>query len=123
LIPPTPVVHAKLSGINRGSIGGSFVLATYKETSSNHTKSGGTTTQLLGFETILSRWHVSGCANCMTHLNVKSFVPLHGVTDDEINDPKVKIYAKVVPRTNKHGKTLIGSKPIPKPTLQIGKRY
>jgi hypothetical protein len=59
----------------------------------------------------------------MTHLNVKSFVPLHGVTDDEIKDPNVKIYAKVVPRTNQDGKTLIGSKHVPKPSLQVGRRY
>jgi tyrosinase len=93
-------------------------MATYKEVATG----GSSQRHLVGFESFLSRWHVSGCANCMTHLNVKTFVTLHGVRDDELNDPKVTFTAEVIPRLNKDGKTLIGANPVPKPKAQLGKR-
>ncbi|EON62145.1 hypothetical protein W97_01364 [Coniosporium apollinis CBS 100218] len=69
--PPT----LRVSGINRGAISGSFVLSIYATLEGQ--------TRLMGVESVLSRWHTSGCANCQTHLNVKTFVPLHGLTLEE----------------------------------------
>ena len=28
----------------------------------------------------MSRWHVSGCANCQTHLEAKAFIGLQGLS-------------------------------------------
>ena len=64
-----------ISGLNRGAIGGSFVISTWGTINGER--------QLLGTEAVLSRKHTQGCANCQTHLNVKSFVPLHGLPDEE----------------------------------------
>ena len=36
--------------------------------------------KIVGIESVLSRWRVSGCANCQTHLNVKAFITLIGLT-------------------------------------------
>lgn len=69
--PPT----LRISGVNRGAISGSFVLSIYATLEGQ--------TRLVGVESVLSRWHISGCANCQTHLNVKTFVPLHGLTPEE----------------------------------------
>lgn len=69
--PPT----LRVSGVNRGAISGSFVLSVYATLEGQ--------TRLVGVESVLSRWHTSGCANCQTHLNVRTFVPLHGLTPEE----------------------------------------
>lgn len=50
----------RVSGINRGRIAGSFVIEAYVES--------GDGPRLIGEESVLSRWHVEGCANCQTHL-------------------------------------------------------
>jgi len=95
--------------VNRGAIGGSFVIATYKQE-----KDGKKT--LLGYESILNRWHTSGCANCQTHLKVKVFIPLHGVTGDDLKHGSgVKIVPAIIPRVNSDGKLLVGGGKIPKP--------
>jgi tyrosinase len=67
---PTP--HIRISGINRASIGGSFFVSAWAF------KSNAEPLQLVGIEPVLSRWHVSGCANCSNHLEVKAFFPLTG---------------------------------------------
>ena len=36
------------------------------------------TQTLVGMEPVLSRWHVAGCANCSTHLNVSTIISLPG---------------------------------------------
>jgi tyrosinase len=63
----TKVMH--VSGINRAPIKGSFVVAAYATIDG--------TRYLLGINSVLSRWAVAGCANCQTHLDVKSAFPLH----------------------------------------------
>lgn len=68
-----PSAVLAVSGISRGAIAGSFIVSTWGDINGKE--------QLLHFDSVLSRWHTQGCANCQTHLDVKSFVPLHGITD------------------------------------------
>lgn len=71
---PTPPKHIlAVSGINRGAIAGSFTVSTWATVKGEK--------RLLDLQSVLSRWHTAGCANCQTHLGVKHFVPLHGVED------------------------------------------
>ena len=104
-----------IHGVNRGTIGGSFLVATYRED-----KDGKRT--MLGYESILNRWHTSGCANCQTHMNVKAFIPLPGIGEDELKEGSgVKIVPAVIPRVNSDGKMLVGGKEIPKAQLRTFK--
>jgi tyrosinase len=64
--PSGPVVY--VSGINRARIAGSFVIAAHAEIDGKK--------QLLGYEAVLSRWHVAGCANCQLHLESKAAFPV-----------------------------------------------
>jgi len=68
-IPPFPTGSVvQVSGINRGAIAGSFVIAAHAEIDGK--------TQLIGFEAVLSRWHVAGCANCQLHLESQAAFPV-----------------------------------------------
>ena len=51
-------------GINRGGIGGSFLISAFANVGGQR--------QHLGTEAVLSRWHVEGCANCQTHLEARA---------------------------------------------------
>jgi len=73
---PPPEHFLAVSGLSRGAIRGSFAISTWA--TDVH---GSDDKRLLDVRSVLSRWHTSGCANCQTHLNVKTFVPLHGVAD------------------------------------------
>ncbi|KAF2760452.1 Di-copper centre-containing protein [Pseudovirgaria hyperparasitica] len=66
---PTPVL--KVPDVSRAGIAGSFMISTWA-----HGK-------LLDLTPVLSRWNVRGCANCLTHLTVRTFVPLHGWTIED----------------------------------------
>jgi tyrosinase len=68
------VVH--VSGINRAPIKGSFIVAAYATI--NGTK------YLVGINAVLSRWAVAGCANCQTHLDVKSAFALRGLAEPSV---------------------------------------
>ncbi len=75
---------------------------------------------LLGYESVLSRWHTSGCADCQNHQQVKSFVPLHGVSDEDLKeDSGVKIVPVVMPRLNSKGNMLVGGAKTPRAKLGI----
>ena len=63
----------RVSGINRAPIRGSFLVSAYI----NH----GGERYYIGTEAILSRWAVKYCANCQTHLEVKSFFELRDLDD------------------------------------------
>lgn len=54
----------EISNVNRAAAKGSFMVTA--EAIVNGKK------QVIGHEAILSRWNVSGCANCQTHLEVKA---------------------------------------------------
>jgi tyrosinase len=57
-----------VSGINRAAIRGSFLINAYMMIEGKK--------QFLGAEAVLSRWSVTGCANCQTHLEVRAFIDL-----------------------------------------------
>ena len=65
------VLH--VSGINRAPIKGSFIVAAYATIDGKK--------YLLGINSVLSRWAVAGCANCQTHLEVKSAFALRHLSD------------------------------------------
>jgi tyrosinase len=92
--------YGQVNGINRGAIGGSFIVATFKEDKDGKRS-------LLGYESILSRWHTSGCANCQNHQQVKTFVPLRGVSDDDLQE------------LNSNGSMLVGGAQTPTANLGI----
>jgi tyrosinase len=59
-----PVQRVHVAGINRGAIRGSFLVSAFAEIDGRM--------QHIGTEAVLSRWHVEGCANCQTHLEVRA---------------------------------------------------
>jgi tyrosinase len=69
--PGQRTVH--VAGIHRSKIRGSFLIATWADLEGEK--------QLIGIEPVLSRWHVSGCANCQTRLRVSADVPLPAGAD------------------------------------------
>jgi tyrosinase len=58
----------KVSGLNRASIRGSFVIAVFAVIDGQRHR--------IAIDGVLSRWNVSGCANCQTHLETKAFASL-----------------------------------------------
>jgi tyrosinase len=66
-----------ISGINRATINGSFVIMAYATV--NGVK------YLVGTQAVLSRWKVTACRNCMTHLEVSCTFSLAQFTEDEVN--------------------------------------
>lgn len=81
---PAPAAAAPilaLDGVNRAAIGGSFVLSAFAVS-----RGGGDERKeriLVGTEPVLSRWHVSGCANCQNHLEVQANFPLVGWSKED----------------------------------------
>ena len=69
--------HISITGINRAAVSGSFIISAWAF------KSNSSPPQLIGTEPILSRRHVSGCANCQSHLEVRAHLPLEGWTSEE----------------------------------------
>jgi len=62
----------RVAGINRSAIRGSFLISAFATIDGKKLH--------LGTEAVLSRWHVSGCANCQTHLEAKAFIGLQGLS-------------------------------------------
>ena len=56
--------QVRVSGIDRSKIAGSFLIAAYAEVDGIQ--------RLVGVDAVLSRWNVSGCANCQTRLRAGS---------------------------------------------------
>ena len=59
-----PTVQVNVGGIDRSKIQGSFVIAAYADVDGEK--------KLVGADAILSRWNVTGCANCQTRLRASS---------------------------------------------------
>jgi tyrosinase len=91
--PSGPVVH--VSGINRGRIAGSFVIAAHAEIDGKK--------QLIGHEAVLSRWHVAGCANCQLHLESKAAFPVPPHLHELAMSRPETITASVHTRRGLHG--------------------
>jgi tyrosinase len=97
------VVH--VSGINRAPIKGSFVVAAYATIDGR--------TYLLGINSVLSRWAVAGCANCQTHLDVKSAFSLRDFSEASI--ARAAFGAAVITKTANHEALASNAEPAQKP--------
>jgi len=84
------VLH--VSGINRAPIKGSFIVAAYARI--------GGKTYLIGINSVLSRWAVAGCANCQTHLDVKSAFALRHLSDASVAGAEFGV--AVITKTARH---------------------
>jgi hypothetical protein len=77
---PTPQPHIRIAGLNRATFAGSFavhVTATFHapgEAEGDEPTASEPVT--VATDSVLSRWHVSGCANCQTHLAYRAYLPL-----------------------------------------------
>ena len=70
LTDPTLSTQAvRVAGINRAHIRGSFLVSVFATVNGEK--------RIVGTEAVLSRWNVSGCANCQTHVETRAFVGLH----------------------------------------------
>ena len=84
-----------VSGINRGRIAGSFVIAAHAEIDGEK--------QLIGHEAVLSRWHVAGCANCQLHLESKAAFPIPAHLHELARSRPEAITVSVHTRRGLHG--------------------
>jgi tyrosinase len=69
-----------VSGINRSEFQGSFILTAYATLTDEQGK---LTTRYLGHKSVLSRYNVVRCANCLTHIEVMAHFPLLSLSDGE----------------------------------------
>ena len=92
-LAPGPVLQ--VSRINRGSIAGSFVIAAHAEIDGKK--------ELIGYEAVLSRWHVAGCMNCLLHLEAKATIPLPSRVHALAASSPEKITVSVHTRHGLHG--------------------
>ena len=82
-----PSVHVvRVSDVNRAAVAGSFVLTVRAVVNNVDT--------IVGTESVLSRWKVSGCTNCQTHLGVKTFVPLVGLDKEALSTIRVGLHGR-----------------------------
>ncbi|MBW4597476.1 MAG: tyrosinase family protein [Brasilonema angustatum HA4187-MV1] len=73
----------RISGINRAPIRGSFLVSAYANIEGKKYH--------VGTEAVLSRWNVQYCANCQTHLEVKTFIGLHDFQEKSIKSAEYEI--------------------------------
>jgi len=76
----------RISGVNRGSIRGSFLISAYVNI--------GGRKYHVGTEAVLSRWNVQSCANCQTHLEAKAFISLHAFRKDTIENAEYEVQVR-----------------------------
>ncbi|KAI1175944.1 tyrosinase [Nemania sp. FL0916] len=82
-----PVVNVvRVTGLNRAALPGSFMLVVRANVEGQE--------EIVGTESVLSRWHVSGCANCQKHLEVKAYVRLKGVEKEDLRTVRVGLHAR-----------------------------
>lgn len=90
---PTPLPHpktiVKIAGRNRNLISGSHILATYATVNG--------TTSLVSYQSVLSRWNTSGCANCQSQGELTHHAPLH-IDPKEILDKKITFETRLIRR-------------------------
>jgi len=76
-----PVVH--VSGINRAAIRGSFLISAFATIDGKR--------QHLGTEAVLSRWNVTGCANCQTHLQARAAFSLRPLNTRSLTPADIQV--------------------------------
>lgn len=80
LLDPLPAAtrathSVRISGLNKNEIAGSHQLIVYGLFPGEKER------RLLAVESVLSRWHTSGCKNCQTTSNVKRYAQLYDIPD------------------------------------------
>lgn len=78
-----PTKTVVVSGVDRGAISGSFVIAAFANVNGKR--------ELIGAKSILSRWKVQGCANCLTHLEARAHFPVKRSVVAELSPEKVQV--------------------------------
>jgi tyrosinase len=78
---PAPVVH--VSGLNRAAIRGSFLISAFATIDGKR--------HHLGTQGVLSRWHVTGCANCQTHLHARAAFSLRALHAKGVAPTEVQV--------------------------------
>lgn len=73
-----------ITNINRAGIRGSFVISAFVKV--NEKK------YYLGSEAILSRWNVTGCRNCQTHLEAKAFFDLEPIHEETLTKAMLRTH-------------------------------
>jgi len=110
---PPPVqtsatAHVRIGGVSRADAKGSFFLSAWASE-----PDGGK--RLVALEPVLSRWHVAGCANCSTHLNVTAITSIP-MTLSEAQEANFEVLVHT--RGRKYGHSTLGGKT---PNLRLGK--
>ena len=78
-----PAKTVVVSGVDRGAISGSFVIAAFAHVNGKR--------ELIGTKSILSRWTVQGCANCLTHLEARAHFPVKRSVVAEVSPETVHV--------------------------------
>jgi len=76
--PATSEASVRISGGNKNSIAGSNQLALYAQSPGDNRR------QLVALESVLSRWHVSGCVNCQLSADTAHHAPWYGIPVESI---------------------------------------
>ena len=71
-----------VDGIDRALFQGSFVLSAFATIAG---PDGEAEERYLGHHAVLSRYSVTACANCRTHMDVTARFPLSAMTDEEVD--------------------------------------
>lgn len=74
---------AVVSGVNRAPVRGSFLVSVFGTVDGERVH--------LGTEAVLSRWSVKYCANCQTHLEVRSFHELDQPAGERLDDDTIEV--------------------------------
>jgi len=88
IVPPKSretVPHLRVSGINRTTIAGSFAVSVWV------TRPDPEDNQFVGIEPVLSRWHITGCANCNNHLEFMAHMPLMGWPPEDAENASFEV--------------------------------
>jgi tyrosinase len=78
-----PARKVQVGGIDRGRIGGSFLISAFAKVDGKRLH--------LGTESVLSRWHVQGCANCQTHLRARATFDLRKFGLEHLTEDDIEI--------------------------------
>ena len=87
-LPESGARVLQVSGVNKGAVSGSFLIAAYLTLAGKK--------HLIGVQSVLSRHAIQGCANCQSHLNVKAHFSLAHLADGVLDDPGAVFSAEVI---------------------------
>ena len=113
-LPPrqTAEVSASIKGINKNEIAGSHQLVVYAKFPGDKNR------KIVAVESVLSRWHVSGCKNCQSTQDVQRHALLHGIKNEDLESGNVEVSVEVVTRSETHRRGKLGAT-APTPRLEV----